>query len=69
MQKLLKEYNCNLYADYYDIILISVINGQRKQAKEQFKAMPVNHRKQFVKNLCQNSNTDYSNLCMFIDLI
>lgn len=49
MNKILKVYSLESDMQYFDIIVDSVINGQRTQAKSQFKAMPTEHRKTFVK--------------------
>lgn len=49
MKKLLKDYGFNSDMQYFEIIIESIINGQRQQAKEQFKAMPKNERKNMVK--------------------
>jgi hypothetical protein len=40
MKKLLKEYELNSHVQYYEMIVDSIINGQRTQAKELFSAMP-----------------------------
>lgn len=50
MAKLLKSYNLSCILDYYDMIIESVINGQHKQAKEQFLCMPKSNRKDFILN-------------------
>lgn len=49
MKKLLKEYNLTSNAEYYEIVQESFINGQLKQAREQFKAMPRENQKDMVK--------------------
>lgn len=51
MKKLLKEYSLNSDMQYFEIIVESVINGQRTQAKEQFNAMNKAYKKLFVKNI------------------
>lgn len=51
MKKLLKLYNFNSDMQYFEMIVESVINGQRTQAKEQFKAMPKDAQKAFIRSL------------------
>ena len=50
MQKLLKSYQLTDVSEYYDIIVMSVINGQNKQSISQFKAMPKANQKDFIIN-------------------
>jgi len=49
MNNLLEKYNFTNNEQYFETIVDSVINGQRTQAKNQFKAMRTEHRKTFVK--------------------
>ena len=49
MKKLLKEYNFNSDMQYFEMIVTSVINGQRTQAKTQFNAMPKGYKKDFIR--------------------
>lgn len=49
MKKLLKLYSLNSDMQYFEMIVESVINGQRTQAKEQFKAMPKDAQKAFLR--------------------
>lgn len=49
MKKLLKLYNFNSDMDYFEMIIESFVNGQNKQAIDQFKALPKNERKNMVK--------------------
>jgi hypothetical protein len=51
MKKLLKAYGFNSDIQYFEMIVESVINGQRTQAKEQFKAMSKENRKGFLTSL------------------
>lgn len=51
MKKLLKAYSFNSDMQYYEMIVESVINGQRKQAREQFNAMPKENKKSFLKSI------------------
>ena len=71
MKKLLKSYGLNSDMQYYELIVDSVINGQRTQAKEQFKAMSKKERKQFVKSVLTDWNTplDPRDKMMFFDLL
>lgn len=48
MKRLLNDYQLNSDMQYYEMIVDSVINGQRAQAKEQFKAMPKEDKERFV---------------------
>ena len=48
INKLLKDYDCNNINQYFDIILESYHNGQRKQCNEQFKVLPIKERKCFL---------------------
>lgn len=71
MKKLLKLYDLNSDQQYFEMIVESVINGQRSQAKEQFKAMPKNDRKNFVKSITSYWETglSQSDKEIFIDLL
>lgn len=51
MKKLLKQYGYNSDMQYFEMIIESVINGNRTQAKEQFKAMPKADRTNFLKSI------------------
>lgn len=57
MKKLLKSYNFNSDMQYFEMIVESVINGQRTQAKEQFKAMPKADKKNFLVAIFGNWQT------------
>ena len=48
MKKLLKDYELNSDMQYFEMIAGSIINGQRTQAKELFKAMRRKDKKNFV---------------------
>lgn len=54
MKTLLKEYDLNSDMQYFEMIAESVINGQRKQAIKQFKAMPKDKIKSFLKTIYGN---------------
>ncbi len=71
MKKLLKAYGLNSDMQYLELIVESVINGQIEQAKDQFKAMPKDYRRKFVKAIFSNWMTGLSEQkkLMFIDLI
>ena len=52
------------------MIIESVINGQRTQAKAQFNAMPKVEKQMFLKyNLANPELLEQSDLCMFIENI
>lgn len=69
MKKLLKDYGLNSDMQYFDMIVESVINGQRTQAKEQFNAMPRKVRKAFIVSIYGNWNSglDDRDKAMFIN--
>ena len=70
MKKLLKKYDLQSEHEYFEMINESLINGQRKEAKEQFLAMPRNNRKTYVNfNLRQDCAIEQSDLAMLICLI
>ena len=48
MKRLLNDYQLNSDMQYFEMIVESVINGQRTQAKELFKAMPKEDKERFV---------------------
>lgn len=54
MKKLLKQYGFNSDMQYFEMVVDSCINGQYKQAREQFKAMPKQYQQTFVKNIHGN---------------
>ena len=58
MKKLLKEYDLTEVYQYYDMIIDSVINGQREQAKVQFLAMPKDYQKRFLIEILFHSYSD-----------
>jgi len=60
MKRLLKLYGFETIEDYRNMVLDSFNNGQRKQAKEQFIAMPKKDRIDFLKELYLN-NLNLSN--------
>ncbi len=49
LTKLLKTYELNSDFDYFNMIIRSVINGQRTQSQNLFKELPKQQRKDFVK--------------------
>lgn len=51
MKKLLDAYEFETTEQYYEMVQDSYINGQKKQAKEQFLAMPKDNRREFVFHL------------------
>lgn len=69
MKRLLKEYGFSCNEQYYNMIAESVINGQRKQAIEQLKAIQKQYKKEayrFVSDL-YGTNSDAS-LLIFKEL-
>lgn len=48
MEDLLNEYGLEYPSQYYDLIIGSYINGQKKQCLDQLKAMPIQQRRNFV---------------------
>jgi hypothetical protein len=71
MKKLLKDYGFNSDMQYFEMIVMSVINGQRTQAKDQFNAMPRKVRKAFIVSIYSNweSRLSTNDKAMFMDLI
>jgi hypothetical protein len=71
MKKLLKKYGLNSDMQYFEMIVESVINGQRTQAKELFTSITKSERKSFVKAICFEWQTglETDDKEMFIDLI
>jgi hypothetical protein len=49
MKKLLKIYGLNSDMQYYEMIADSFTNGQNSQAREQFKALPKENKKDLLK--------------------
>ena len=71
MKKLLKDYGFNSDMQYYEMIVESVINGQRTQAKTQFNALPKNEKKTFIKAIYGNWNNGllHNDKDMFLDIL
>ena len=71
MKKLLKEYGFNSYMQYFEMIVESVINGQRTQAKQQFKAMPRNYKRTFIAHIygCWQSGLSEQDKAMFLTIL
>lgn len=71
MKQLLKNYGFNSDMQYFEMIVESVINGQRTQAKEQFNAMPRKVRKAFLVSIYGNweSGLSISDKAMFMNEI
>jgi hypothetical protein len=65
MKSLMKMYDLNSDIEYYEMIVESVINGQRTQAKEFFNKMPKENKKSFLKIAV--SEEWRVNIKMFID--
>ena len=68
MKKLLKDYGLNSDQQYFEIIVESVINGNRTQAREQFNNMPRKVRKAFIISIYGNwqSGLNDSDKAMFM---
>lgn len=71
MKKLLKDYDLNSDMQYFEMIVLSVINGQRTQAKELFNDMPRKVRKAFIVSIYGNWNSelDDHDKAMFMNLL
>ncbi len=67
MKKLLKSYGLERPYQYFGIVVESIINGQRKQADEQFLAMPKQYRKEFIVYIWANDQDEH--LERFVDLL
>ena len=59
MKTLLKQYEMESPNQYFEMVRESKLNGQHKQAKEQFKAMPKAFQKQLVEELSQESHEEF----------
>jgi len=70
MKKLLKDYEFNSDMQYFEMIAESLVNGQITQAKAQFKALPKENKKAFLKSLFGywDSGISDENKLMFIEL-
>lgn len=58
LKQLLASYDFTNVQEYFSMITESVINGQRTQAKEQFKALPKEQQKCFIV-LIYDRNPDF----------
>lgn len=67
MKKLLKSYGLTTNYQYFDIILESILNGQQKQANDQFLAMPRLARKEFILYIWANEQDEH--MKRFVDLL
>lgn len=68
IEKLIKMYDLNSDMQYFEMIVNSVINGQRTQAKNQFKKMDSYYKNKFIKliNTYWNSGLDESDKLLFL---
>jgi hypothetical protein len=68
IKTLLKDYDLNSDMQYFEMIVLSVINGQRTQAKELFNIMPRKDRKAFIVAVYSNwiSGLSDSDKAMFL---
>lgn len=72
MKKLLKAHELNSDMQYFEMIVESFINGQYSQAQDQFKAMPKDYRRRFMKAaLIEGWNSGLTNkqLSLLFELI
>ena len=71
MSRLLKDYDLSSDMQYFEMIVESVINGQRTQARELFNEMPRADRRAFVVSITGNWQTGLSQQDkeMFINLL
>lgn len=69
MKKLLKDYGFNSDMQYFEMVVESVINGNRTQARKQFNAMPRKIRKAFIVSIYGNwdSGLDNHDKAMFLN--
>lgn len=67
MKKLLKQYGFTTREQYFDMCIESHINGQRAQAREQFKALTRAERQMMLKYTAGNQPGDI--LAFFIECI
>ena len=65
MKKLLKDYGLHSVEDYRAMVRASFHNGQKKQAKEQFMAMPKSERIAFLKDLIFYYDESYTKDAIF----
>lgn len=71
MKKLLKTYGLNSDMQYFELIVASLLCGQRKQAINQFLSMDKAYRVTFIKNALTNWNSGLSNseISIFVEFI
>ena len=71
MKKLIKTYGLNSDMQYFELIVESLKNGQRKQAINQFLSMDKAYRVKFIKNALTNWNSGLTNseLSIFVEFI
>lgn len=53
-QNTLKLYDINTVEQYYDMVILSEINGQMKQARKQYKKLSNEQKAEFLKYLKSN---------------
>ena len=61
MSRLLKAYGFNSDMQYFEMIVESIINGNRQQARGQFNAMPDKDKKNFVHSIYTDWQTGLDN--------
>ena len=57
MNKLLEEYGFDVVEDYFNMITESFVNGQKKQARNQYRAMPDAYKDMYFVS-CDLSRND-----------
>lgn len=68
MKKLVDDYELHNESEYYELITDSYTNGQFKQAKEQFKKMPEENRREYITDLEYNQ-VDYKMHGFFCEML
>lgn len=68
MKKLLKAYDFTSELEYFEMIDTSIINGQRAQARAQFKEMPKSARLEYFNCVCNgNQSVNASEISYFFE--
>lgn len=65
-ETLAREYERETKEDYYEIIVESLVNGHRRQVRDQFNAMRKHDQKDFLINYLSDSGYEKSvkNICI-----
>ena len=59
-EDLAKEYDFNTKEEYFDYIVTSLINGQRKQVKDLFNQMHPSDKEEFLNDFLTEDNSYHS---------